>query len=103
MANLTLRQKEVLLLICKHIDEKGYAPSMRELGKLAGLASTNAVDDHLQALQDRGYIERVPKVARGLRVIKRLEEDRASQTQEAEESKSGVFDVQAPQGQPRKE
>jgi repressor LexA len=71
---LTLRQKEILLLLNKYIVEHGYAPSVRELCTLAGLKSTNAIDDHLCVLQEKGYIARQPKIARSMRVLMLPEE-----------------------------
>lgn len=43
--------------IIRYFDEHGYAPSIREIGKLVGLASTSSVHRQLQILIKRGLIE----------------------------------------------
>jgi repressor LexA len=63
LASLTSRQKEIYEFLQKIIREKGYAPSMHEIGKRFKIASTNAVSDHLKALEKKGYIRRVGKRA----------------------------------------
>ena len=56
---LTERQQEILGVIAEYRDEHGYAPSLREIGKLVGL-SVAAVDHHLSVLEARGYLKRGP-------------------------------------------
>ena len=60
---LTDRQKEIYDFLLKMIREKGYAPSITEIGKQFKIASTNGVSDHLKALEKKGYIRRVGKRA----------------------------------------
>jgi repressor LexA len=60
---LTSRQKEIYDFLLKTIREKGYAPSMVEIGTRFKIASTNGVSDHLKALAKKGYIHRVGKRA----------------------------------------
>jgi repressor LexA len=60
---LTSRQKEIYDFLLKTIREKGYAPSIPEIGKQFKIASTNGVSDHLKALEKKGYIRRVGKRA----------------------------------------
>jgi repressor LexA len=47
---------------------RGMAPTIRELADLLGLRSTNGVTDHIKWLEKKGFIERVPRISRGLRV-----------------------------------
>ena len=60
---LTPRQKEIYDFLLKTIREKGYAPSIPEIGSQFKIASTNGVADHLKALEKKGYIRRIGKRA----------------------------------------
>src|SRR5438094_9431761 len=60
---LTSRQKDIYDFLLKAIREKGYAPSIPEIGARFKIASTNGVSDHLKALEKKGYIHRVGKRA----------------------------------------
>jgi repressor LexA len=60
---LTSRQKEIYDFVLKSIREKGYAPSIPEIGTKFNIASTNGVSDHLKALEKKGYIRRAGKRA----------------------------------------
>jgi len=64
---ITQRQREVLDFIIENIREVGYPPTIAEIGERFGITSTNGVNDHLQALERKGYIERSSK-ARGIHV-----------------------------------
>ena len=55
---LTKRQATVLKVIAKYIEEVGYPPTIRELGDALGISSTNGVNDHLKALEKKGYLTR---------------------------------------------
>ena len=57
-AKLTERQQEVLDFIQAKIDRDGYPPTIREIGAELGIRSTNGVNDHLKALERKGYINR---------------------------------------------
>jgi len=61
--SLTARQKQIYDFVVKNIREKGYAPSIPEIGAKFKIASTNGVSDHLKALERKGYIRRVGKRA----------------------------------------
>lgn len=58
LAPLTPRQEEVLDVIRRSIAERGFPPTLRELGAELGFTSTNAAHDHLCALERKGYIRR---------------------------------------------
>jgi repressor LexA len=60
---LTTRQKQIYDFLVRNIREKGYAPSIPEIGARFRIASTNGVSDHLKALERKGYIRRVGKRA----------------------------------------
>jgi repressor LexA len=63
LPSLTSRQKEIYDFLQRMIREKGYAPSIHEIGKRFKIASTNGVSDHLKALEKKGYIRRAGKRA----------------------------------------
>jgi len=70
LPTLTSRQKEIYDFLLKTIREKGFAPSINEIGRRFKIASTNGVSDHLKALEKKGYIHRVGK--RALEVVNTL-------------------------------
>ncbi|MBD90272.1 MAG: repressor LexA [Deltaproteobacteria bacterium] len=63
---LTKRQQEVLDYIRAYITEHGYPPTLRELGSHLGISSTNGVNDHLKALERKGYLARDEAKSRAL-------------------------------------
>ena len=63
LPTLTPRQKAIYDFLLKTIREKGFAPSIQEIGRQFKIASTNGVSDHLKALEKKGYIRRVGKRA----------------------------------------
>ncbi|MEK6602454.1 MAG: transcriptional repressor LexA [Candidatus Binatota bacterium] len=63
MLPLTTRQRQIYDFLARTIREKGYAPSILEIGARFKIASTHGVFRHLQALQKKGYIRRVGKRA----------------------------------------
>ncbi len=67
---LTSRQSQVLEFIIRSIRDLGYPPTIAEIGKEFRIASTNGVNDHLVALERKGYIARSSK-ARGIRVTEK--------------------------------
>ncbi len=66
--NLSSRQTAILNFIQKTIDERGYPPSVREIGEAVGLKSSSTVHTHLVNLQKKGYIKRVPTKPRAIEV-----------------------------------
>ena len=67
---LTDRQKEVLDYIQESISGRGYPPTLREIGERMGIRSTNGVNDHLKALEKKGYLAREDLKSRALRPLK---------------------------------
>jgi len=67
---LTDRQKEVLEFIQESISGRGYPPTLREIGERMGIRSTNGVNDHLKALEKKGYLAREDLKSRALRPLK---------------------------------
>src|SRR3984885_6245247 len=56
MQGLTQRQQLVLACIRQSITDRGYPPTLREIGARMGIRSTNGVNDHLRALERKGYL-----------------------------------------------
>jgi repressor LexA len=67
-STLTARQREILEMIEKHMSDRGYPPSVREIGEAVGLTSPSTVHAHLGALQKRGYLLRDPTKPRAIEV-----------------------------------
>lgn len=67
MQKLTQRQKMVLEFIQNTISADGYPPTLREIGNFMGIRSTNGVNDHLRALERKGYLTRKDMKSRTLR------------------------------------
>ena len=55
---LTKRQQEILDYVQAHMDDKGYPPTVREIGEAVGLNSPSTVHAHLKALEDAGVLRR---------------------------------------------
>ncbi len=68
-SQLTPRQAEILEIIRTYVAETGRPPSRPELARRLGIASTNGVFKHLDALARKGAIELVPNAARGIRIL----------------------------------
>ncbi len=66
---LTDRQEKILAFIKKSIQDQGYPPTIREIGEHFGIRSTNGVNDHLKALERKGYLLRGELKSRALSVI----------------------------------
>jgi repressor LexA len=67
MQGLTQRQQMVLDYIRQSINDRGYPPTLREIGARMGIRSTNGVNDHLRALERKGYLKREDMKSRALR------------------------------------
>lgn len=71
MKGLTDRQREVLAFIADRIEASGYPPTIREIGNGLQIRSTNGVNDHLKALEKKGYIERDTSKSRAIQITAR--------------------------------
>ncbi len=65
---LSERHFKILTLLEKY-NNKGYPPSIREIGEQTGITSTSVVNYYLEQLEKWGYIERDRRISRGLRVV----------------------------------
>jgi repressor LexA len=66
---LSERQRQTLEYIAATVTERGYPPSVREIGEALGLASSSTVHSHLQSLQRKGYLKIDPTKPRALEVL----------------------------------
>ena len=71
MDELTDRQKEILQFIVRESEDRGFPPTIREIGEEMDIKSTNGVNDHLKALERKGYLTRGEQQSRSLVPTKR--------------------------------
>ena len=69
MQGLTKRQEQTLEFIRRSIEDRGYPPTLREIGEHMGIRSTNGVNDHLRALERKGYLTREDMKSRALKLV----------------------------------
>jgi repressor LexA len=67
--HLTRRQKEILDFLERHIEKRGYAPTIEEIGEHFGLSSLATVHKHLTNLQEKGVIKRAWNRSRALELV----------------------------------
>ena len=67
-SDISDRQREILDLILRTVQERGYPPSVREIGEAVGLNSPSTVHSHLSALVKGGYLRRDPSKPRAIEV-----------------------------------
>jgi repressor LexA len=66
---LTQRQREILDFISASIMERGFPPTLREIGEHFSIRSTNGVNDHLKALEKKGHLRREDLKSRAMRPV----------------------------------
>lgn len=71
MEDLTDRQKVILQFILRTSEERGFPPTIREIGEEMDISSTNGVNDHLKALERKGFLTRGEQQSRSLVATKR--------------------------------
>ena len=86
---ISKRQMAIYEYICSYTRERGYPPSVREIGAAVGLASPSTVHMHLKVLQERGLIKRDSKKPRTIEVV----DDQRSGSQQNVNLASPVQDV----------
>ena len=67
---LNKRERAILKFIEKQIKEKGYPPSVREIGKAVGLSSTATVHGYIAKLSQKGYIKKEDQKGRTLKLLR---------------------------------
>lgn len=71
MKALTPRQADVLRAVGNAIRQRGYPPTFREIGEAIGISpksSSTAVTDHLNRLEEKGYLRREPFKSRAIAI-----------------------------------
>jgi repressor LexA len=68
-SELTARQRLILETIRASVMDRGYPPSMREIGEAVGLTSTSSVTHQLSALEAKGFLRRDPHRPRAIEVV----------------------------------
>lgn len=66
-SRLTKRQQEIFDYILKFTSEAGYPPTVRDIAKGVGLSSSSTVHFHLNAIEEKGFIQRDPSKPRALK------------------------------------
>lgn len=69
MTKLSNRQQMILDYIKEEVQSKGYPPSVREIAKAVGLASSSTVHGHLARIESKGYIRRDPTKPRAIEIL----------------------------------
>lgn len=69
IGNLTDKQQKILDYLINYTSENGFPPTLREIGKDFKIKSTNGVNDHLIALERKGYIKRSPDKSRAIEIL----------------------------------
>jgi len=84
---LTPRARRVLEVIKESVDQRGYPPSMREIGEEVGLTSSSSVSHQLRVLEAKGFIRRDPNRPRAIEV--RLPEELAASESPTSSARAG--------------
>ena len=66
MKNLTKRQEEILDLIKSHISDFGFPPTRADIANKLGFKSPNAAEQHLRAIEKKGFIKILSGASRGI-------------------------------------
>lgn len=69
MTKISKRQESIMDFIKSEVSQKGYPPSVREIGAAVGLASSSTVHGHLARLESKGYIRRDPTKPRAIEIL----------------------------------
>jgi len=69
VSKISNRQQAILEFIKNEVREKGYPPSVREIGEAVGLASSSTVHGHLDRLEKKGLIRRDPTKPRAIEIL----------------------------------
>ena len=66
MKDLTSRQREILELIKRHLKDKGFPPTRADISRTLGFKSHNAAEQHLRAIEKKGFISILAGASRGI-------------------------------------
>lgn len=68
MKNQNSKQMQILQFICDTVEDRGFPPTVREIGNAVNLSSTSTVHGHLERLEKKGYLLKDPSKPRALEV-----------------------------------
>jgi repressor LexA len=74
MARISDTRQQILNFIRKFLDEKGYAPTVRDIVKGCHISTPSVVQHHLNMLEKQGYILRDPEIFRSIQLVERKQE-----------------------------
>lgn len=80
MQKLSKRQQMIYDFIKNEVEMKGYPPSVREIAKAVGLASSSTVHGHLERIEKKGYIRRDPTKPRAIEILEPTETETTKDT-----------------------
>src|ERR671930_965985 len=89
--DLTKRQQEIFDFIKKYSAKYGYPPTVRDIGKAVGLASSSTVHAHLANLEKLGLLRRDPSKPRAIELLDRMREDLGGAVESAVGAAVGSF------------
>ena len=72
MDQLTKKQAQIFKFVTQHINEKGYAPSLKEIAGHLGVSSVGSLHKHIVQLQRKGYINRRWNRSRSIELVQEL-------------------------------
>lgn len=78
MQKLSKRQQMIYDFIRSEVEMKGYPPSVREIAKAVGLASSSTVHGHLERIENKGYIRRDPTKPRAIEILELSDMEQAN-------------------------
>jgi repressor LexA len=93
---LTAKQHELLLYIQRKLEETGISPSFEEMKEALDLRSKSGVHRLISALEERGFLRRLPNRARALEVLRQPEDAKAGGARAAANSNDTVARVTMP-------
>src|SRR5215213_6650964 len=88
--DLTKRQQEIFDFIKRHSAKYGYPPTVRDIGKAVGLASSSTVHAHLANLEKLGLLRRDPSKPRAIELLDRVQRDVGTVVESAMQSVKGM-------------
>jgi repressor LexA len=88
--DLTKRQQEIFEFIKRYSAQYGYPPTVRDIGKAVGLASSSTVHAHLANLEKLGLLRRDPSKPRAIELLDRVQKDVGTVVESAVQSVKGM-------------
>jgi len=88
--DLTKRQQEIFEFIKRYSAQYGYPPTVRDIGKAVGLASSSTVHAHLANLEKLGLLRRDPSKPRAIELLDRVQRDVGTVVESAVQSVKGI-------------